>query len=171
MNERNMEGAHRRRGGDPAQYGMCGFLALVGTLVIVDASQMWAGANDLVGPQLMPTLLGVLLLVVAMVYAIDVIRGGRGQPETGDDIDVSTPIDWRTVLLLIGVLAVNAAVIEWLGWVISGAFLFWGTAFALGSRRYVLDLAIAATLSLATFYGFAIGLGVDLPAGVLQGIL
>jgi putative tricarboxylic transport membrane protein len=171
MNERNIEGAHRRRGGDPAQYAVCGFLALVGALVIVDASQLWEGANDLIGPRLLPMVLGVLLLVIAMVYAIDVIRGGRGQPETGDDVDVTTPIDWRTVMLLVGVLAVNVALIEWLGWVISGAFLFWGTAFALGSRRYVLDLAIAVTLSLASFYGLVIGLGVYLPAGVLQGIL
>lgn len=171
MNERHTEGAHRRRGEDRAQYGVCGFLALVGVLVIMDTDQVWNGANDRVGPRLMPTLLGVLLLVVACVYALDVLRGGRGQPEPGDDVDVSTPIDWRTLLLLIGALAVNAALIDWLGWVISGALLFWGTAFALGSRHYVRDPAIAVTLSLVTFYGFAVGLGVDLPAGVLQGIL
>ena len=44
-------------------------------------------------------------------------------------------------------------------------------AFALGSRHHVRNLFIAAALSLTTFYAFAIGLGVNLPAGVLQGIL
>ena len=41
----------------------------------------------------------------------------------------------------------------------------------LGSRHFVRDLVIAAALGLGTFYGFAIGLGVALPAGILQGIL
>lgn len=65
----------------------------------------------------------------------------------------------------------NALLIERLGWVISGALLFWGTAFALGNRHYIRNLLIAVTLALTTFYAFAIGLGVNLPAGVLQGIL
>jgi putative tricarboxylic transport membrane protein len=41
----------------------------------------------------------------------------------------------------------------------------------LGSRHFIRDLVIAAALGLGTFYGFAIGLGVGLPAGILQGIL
>ena len=61
--------------------------------------------------------------------------------------------------------------IDLLGWVISGGLLFYGSALALGSRHFVRDLFIAAGLSLGTFYGFAIGLGVNLPAGILQGIL
>ncbi|MEU0521329.1 tripartite tricarboxylate transporter TctB family protein [Streptosporangium sp. NPDC006007] len=160
-------------GPDRAQYGLCAFLSLLGVLVILDAGQIahLVGGNDPIGPRPVPMILGVLLLVVAPVYAVDVARGGRGEPEAGEDIDLSTRIDWRTVLLLIGVFAVNAVLIERLGWVISGALLFWGSAFALGSRHYVRDLAIAVTLSLATFYGFAVGLGVNLPAGVLQGIL
>jgi putative tricarboxylic transport membrane protein len=75
------------------------------------------------------------------------------------------------VLLLLGVFVANIVLIDFLGWVISGGLLFYGSALALGSRHYIRDLAISAALSLATFYGFAIGLGVGLPAGILQGIL
>ncbi|MCC5578107.1 tripartite tricarboxylate transporter TctB family protein [Microtetraspora sp. AC03309] len=159
--------------GDRAQYGVCVFLALTGALVIVDATGIahLTSSNDPIGPRPVPMILGVLLLVVAVIYAIDVARGGRGEPEGGEDVDLSSRIDWRTVLLLIGAFAVNAVLIDWLGWVISGTLLFWGSAFALGNRHYVRNLAIALTLSLVTFYGFAIGLGVNLPAGVLQGIL
>jgi putative tricarboxylic transport membrane protein len=109
--------------------------------------------------------------VVAAVYAVDVARGGRGEPEGGEDVDLTTKIDWRTVLLLIGAFAINAVLIEPLGWVNSGALLFWGAAAALGARRHLLTAAISVALSLITFYGFAIGLGVSLPAGILQGIL
>jgi putative tricarboxylic transport membrane protein len=49
--------------------------------------------------------------------------------------------------------------------------LFYGSALALGSRNYIRNVFIAAALSLGTFYAFAIGLGVNLPAGILQGIL
>ena len=165
------EAAARRP--DRAQYGVCGLLAVVGALVIVDAARIQhiANSNDPIGPKPVPIVLGVLLLVVAVLYAVDVARGGTGEAEEGEDVDVTSPIDWRTVLLLIAAFVVNLVLIEPLGWVISGAVLFWGSAFALGSRNHIRNVFIAAALSLTTFYAFAIGLGVNLPAGVLQGIL
>ena len=165
------EAAARRP--DRAQYGVCGFLAVVGALVIVDAARLQhiANSNDPIGPKPVPIVLGVLLLVVAVLYAVDVARGGTGEAEEGEDVDVTSSVDWRTVLTLIAAFVVNLALIEPLGWVISGTVLFWGSAFALGSRHHIRNLFIAAALSLTTFYAFAIGLGVNLPAGVLQGIL
>ncbi|GAA0274418.1 tripartite tricarboxylate transporter TctB family protein [Cryptosporangium japonicum] len=158
---------------DRAQYGVCAFLAVVGVLVMIDAARTdpATNSNDPIGPRPVPILIGALLLVVAVAYTIDVARGGRGEPEGGEDVDPGSPIDWRTVALVIAAFALNAVLIEPLGWVISGSLLFWGTAFALGARRHLVSLAVAVTLALATFYGFAIGLGVALPAGILQGIL
>ncbi|WP_346537991.1 tripartite tricarboxylate transporter TctB family protein [Micromonospora sp. DPT] len=168
-----VDGAARTGKPDRAQYGVCAFLALVGGLVIVDAARTGHAIStaDPIGPKPVPILLGVLLLIVAAIYAVDVARGGSGEPEAGEDVDLTTPIDWRTVLLLIGAFLVNAVLIDRLGWVISGTLLFWGSAFALGNRHHVRNLLIAVALSLITFYTFAIGLGVNLPAGVLQGIL
>jgi len=76
-----------------------------------------------------------------------------------------------SVGMLAGAFLLNAFLIEPLGWVISGALLFTLSAFALGNRHHVRGLAIGIALSLITFYAFAIGLGVNLPAGILQGIL
>ncbi|WP_328993197.1 tripartite tricarboxylate transporter TctB family protein [Kribbella sp. NBC_01245] len=162
-----------RQSGDRAQYGVCGFLALVGILVVVDALRLGATTvtNDPIGPKPVPVLLGALLVIVSIFYAVDVARGGEGEAEAGEDVDPTSPIDWRTVGLLLAAFLVNVVLIERLGWVISGTLLFWGSAFALGNRHYFRNLAIAVGLSLATFYAFAIGLGVNLPAGVLQGIL
>ena len=173
IDEVSVEDAPGPQGRDRAQYGMCAFLALLGTAVIVDGLGIpdITSSTDPVGPRAVPVFLGVLLLVVAVLYAVDVARGGHGEPEAGEDVDLSQGSDWRTVLLLIGAFVVNAVLIERLGWVISGALLFWGTAFALGNRHYIRNLLIAVTMSLTTFYAFAIGLGVNLPAGVLQGIL
>ena len=156
-----------------AQYGVCAGLALLGVLVLVDASRIGAAtsSNDPIGPRPVPIILGLLLVVVSIFYAVDVARGGVGEAEAGEDIDLSTRIDVRTVTMLIGVFAVNALLIEPLGWVISGSLLFWGAAFALGNRHHIRGLVLGVALALITFYAFAIGLGVNLPAGILQGIL
>ena len=73
--------------------------------------------------------------------------------------------------MLAAAFSLNAVLIEPLGWVISGALLFALSAFALGNRHHVRGLAIGIALSLDHLLRFAIGLGVNLPAGILQGIL
>jgi putative tricarboxylic transport membrane protein len=55
--------------------------------------------------------------------------------------------------------------------VFSGAILFWGAAFALGSRHYIRDAVIAFALSIGSWYLFALTLGIVLPPGILRGIL
>jgi putative tricarboxylic transport membrane protein len=149
------------------------FLAALGLLVIVQAllipeSRIVRGP---VGPAAVPLVVGGLLVVVGAALAVDVRRGGRGEPEGGEDIELTGGSDWRTVLMLAAAFIANALLIEPLGWVFSGAILFWGSAFALGSRHYVRDAVIAFTLSIGSFYLFALGLGIVLPPGVLRGIL
>jgi putative tricarboxylic transport membrane protein len=73
--------------------------------------------------------------------------------------------------MLAAAFVANALLIEPLGWPVSGAILFWGSAFALGSRHPVRDLVIAVVLSVGTWYLFVLGLGIALPVGVLEGIL
>lgn len=72
-----------REGGDRAQYGVCVFLALLGTAVIVDALGIphITSGTDPVGPRAVPLILGALLVLLAVLYAVDVARGGRGEPE------------------------------------------------------------------------------------------
>jgi putative tricarboxylic transport membrane protein len=158
---------------DRAQYGVCAALGLLGLVVIVDATRIGAAtsSNDPVGPRAMPFVIGAALILVAVLYALDVSRGGVGEQEAGEDVELGHPADWRTVGLLAGAFLLNALLIEPLGWVISGSLLFALSAFALGNRHHVRGLAIGIVLALVTFYAFAIGLGVNLPAGILQGIL
>jgi len=158
---------------DRAQYGLCAGLALLGGLLLFDASRIGHATttNDVVGPRAVPIVLGVALILVAAVYARDIARGGHGEAEEGEDVDLRHPADWKTLGMLAAAFLLNAVLIDPLGWVISGTILFWGSAFALGNRHHIRGLAIAIALSLATFYAFAIGLGVNLPAGILKGIL
>ena len=158
---------------DRTEYGVALFLAALGLLVVVQAlllpeSQLARGP---VGPAAVPLVVGGLLVVVSVFLAVDVARGGRGEPEGGEDIELTGGSDWRTIALLAVAFVANALLIEPLGWVFSGAILFWGSAFALGSRHYVRDAVIAFVLSIGSWYLFALGLGIVLPPGVLRGIL
>jgi putative tricarboxylic transport membrane protein len=156
-----------------AEYGVCVFLILAGIVVLVDALQLSNNRTgvDPLGPKPVPVFVGSLLIVLAVALAIAVSRGSFGEAEAGEDVDLGSRVDIKTVLLLLGVFVANILLIDLLGWVISGGLLFYGAAIALGSRHFIRDLVISAALSLGTFYGFAIGLGVPLPAGILQGIL
>jgi putative tricarboxylic transport membrane protein len=146
---------------------------VLGVVVLVDASTLGnnTAGTDPLGPRAVPLVLGSALIVLAIGLTVAVLRGSRPELEGGEDVDLDQRTDIKTVLMLVGVFVANIVLIDVLGWVISGAILFYGSAIALGSRHYVRALVIAVAMSLITFYGFAIGLGVGLPAGILQGIL
>jgi len=156
-----------------SELGVALFLLALGALVVVDAARIPAGVTQRgpVGPKAVPIAVGVLLLVVAILLARDVLGGGHGEQETGEDIDLSHRSDWRTVLLLSAAFLANVALIERAGWPVSGAVLFFGAAYALGSRHLLRDPLLAIGLSVGTWYLFAEGLGIGLPAGILDGIL
>jgi putative tricarboxylic transport membrane protein len=156
-----------------SELGVCALLAALGVLVLVDATRIHTdfAQRGPIGPKAVPFLVGGLLLVVAALLARDVLRGGRGEAEGGEDVDLAAPADWRTVLLLCGAFLANAALIGVAGFPISGAILFWGAAYALGSRHFVRDPLIAAGLSVVTFLVFNNLLGVPLPGGPLMGVV
>jgi putative tricarboxylic transport membrane protein len=161
------------KGQDRSELGVALFLLALGVLVLVDAAGIpeTAGQTGAVGPKAVPYVLGGALVLLSIFLAIDVLRGGRGEQEMGEDVDLSRGTDWRTVLILVGAFLANVVLIERLGWAISGAILFFGTAFALGSRHFIRDALIAIALSVGSWYLFALGLGIELPVGVLKGIL
>jgi putative tricarboxylic transport membrane protein len=158
---------------DHAELGVCLLLLALGGLVLGDVLTMDVDITQRgpVGPKTAPTVVGVALLAVAVLLAVDVLRGGRGEAEGGEDVDLAAPGDWRTVLLLAGVFLGNAVLIEPLGFPASGALLFWGSAYALGSRSLDRDPLIAAVLSLLTYAVFNTLLGIPLPGGPLMEVL
>ncbi|MCC9711165.1 tripartite tricarboxylate transporter TctB family protein [Streptomyces sp. MNU76] len=158
---------------DHSELGVCVLLLALGVLVLTDALTMDVdiAQRGPVGPRTVPIVVGAGLLLIAALLAVDVLRGGRGEAEAGEDIDLSEPADWRTVLLLAGVFLGAAVLIEPLGFPISGALLFWGAAYALGSRRLDRDPLVAAVISLVTYAVFDKLLGVPLPGGPLMGVL
>ncbi|GAB5078680.1 tripartite tricarboxylate transporter TctB family protein [Arthrobacter sp. AD-310] len=156
-----------------AELGVALLLGAAGVVVFLDASRLVVpySQSDPVGPKTVPFIVAGLLVVCAVLLAVNVLRGGKGEAEGGEDIELGHPADWKTVLPLAGAFILNILLIDWAGWVISGTVLFWGCVLALGSRHYIRDGLISIALSLLTFYGFYLGLGIALPAGLLEGIL
>ena len=156
-----------------SELGVSALLLAVGVLVLVDVTVAPRSGNaaDPLGPNAAPILLGVLLVVLAVLLTVDVLRGGHGEAEGGEDVDLTAPTDKRTVLMLAGVLVATAGLIPLLGWPIAGTVLFWGATYALGSRSFPRDPLIAAAVSLTTWLVFDALLGVDLPGGPLMGLI
>jgi putative tricarboxylic transport membrane protein len=158
---------------DKAQYLVCVVLVAVGAFVIYDALTLEEGFAkvDPVGPRMFPVVIGVVLIALAIVLAIAIPRGSVGEADAGEDVDPDAPSDWRTVGLLVGLFVATILLVQPLGWAITGGLLFAGTATVLGSRHYVRNIVIGAVLSVGSFYAFYSGLGIPLPAGILDGIL
>ncbi|WP_369374589.1 tripartite tricarboxylate transporter TctB family protein [Promicromonospora sp. Populi] len=156
---------------DAAQYGLAAVLLLVGAYTVYDATTLEVGFADPVGPRVFPFAIGAALVVTSVLLAVATARGSRPEPEAGEDVDVTTPADWPTVLKLIGVLLLTIATVSWLGWAISGAILFAGAAWSLGSRTLIRDILVGLVLAVGSWYGFVVGLGIPLTPGILDGIL
>ncbi|MEO5662694.1 MAG: tripartite tricarboxylate transporter TctB family protein [Nocardioides sp.] len=156
---------------DRAQFGLAAVLAVVGIYTIVDARGLNVGFGDPIGPRVFPYIIGTAMIVLAVLLAIATARGDVPQAEEGEDVDLTTPPDWLTVGKLVAILVLNLLFVNVVGWAITGALLFAGCAWALGSRTLFRDLVVGVVLSVASWYFFYSGLGVPLDPGILDGIL
>ena len=160
-------------GPDYAQYVVVAVLALVGGFLVYSAMTLPGGFAkvDPVGPKLFPMVIGIAALALAVVLAIVIPRGSKGEADAGEDIDPEAPGDWRTVGLLVALFVAMILLVNPLGWVVMGTLFFAGSATVLGSKHYLRNFLIGLVRALASFYAFYSGLGIPLPAGILDGIL
>ncbi len=157
---------------DKAQYGLAAFLVLVGGFVLIDALGLEEGfADQPVQPYAVPYIVGGALVLLGILLAIATARGDVPESDEGEDIDLTQGTDVRTMGMLAVVLVANLALINFLGWAITGALLFVGATRALGSRTLVRDIAVGVALSVGSWYAFYVLLGVPIPAGILDGVL
>jgi len=136
-----------------------------------------------VGPRDIPTMVGAILALLGLALAwqgwrarsaprldppavMDAPGSKLDTPGTGGDT-----IDWMP-LAAIGIgLVQQILLFEFLGFVPTAAILFFCVAFGFGSRRYLRDILIAIALAVFAYVGFVHALGLNLPAGILGGVL
>ncbi len=126
-----------------------------------------------VGPRVIPYIVGVGLVLLGAWLAAEAATGRRARAasDESEDADPALPTDWRVVGMLAVTLMVYGLLIEPAGFVVASALLFAGAAFAMGSRRVGRDVAIGLAFAVALYVGFTRGIDLDLPAGVLDGVL
>lgn len=173
----SLDSPDRASGAPPApdrdlpQLGLAALLVVVGAYTVYDATTLRIGFGDPVGPRLFPYVIGAVTVVLGLLLVVATWRGDVPEAEGGEDVDLRQPADWLTVLKLVGVLLFTVLTISFLGWAVSGAVLFVGSAWSLGSRTLVRDVLVGLVLSVSSWYFFHEGLGVILPPGILDGVL
>lgn len=121
-----------------------------------------------VGPRVFPWVVSFALIGIGLWLAREALVGLW----TSEDSAATAPaFDWRAFLLIGLGLLLHMGLIGRAGFVIASAALFVCVARAFGSRALLRDTAIALVLSLVVYVGFQYGLGLDLPAGVMAGLL
>jgi putative tricarboxylic transport membrane protein len=122
-----------------------------------------AATYAVVGPGLVPAVVGVALIVLGALLLLAIARGERFEPQETEDADATRAPSgvafWTT--LAAGLLPVVA--IRPLGFPVAAALTFALTARAFGSRRLVLDLGVGIVLGVGCWFLFARLLGLSLP--------
>ena len=144
--------------------------AAFGAAVVWQATQIrLTPAYAKVGPRVIPYIVGTGLVMVGVWLAVEALTGRAAAPSAeSEDADPTLPTDWQTVGLLALALVAYLLLIELGGFVVASALLYAGAAFAMGSRRVARDIATGVVLATMLYVGFTRGLGVRLPAGVLD---
>lgn len=152
------------------------------------------------GPQFFPMLVSGFLWLAGVGLLVEVLRTTRRSHVADDPVEISNEmledlgaidetgeirvvspedvasssaparVDWRTLGITVVSLAAFIVVLPVVGWLLSAAALFWVLSWAFGSRRPLLDIGVSVIVSSLVQLAFGAGLGLSLPAGILEGL-
>lgn len=125
---------------------------------------------SIVSPQTFPYMVAGFLTLVGVVLIVEVLRGWYGTPEGTEPGDEFLPADFKTMALVAAAIAVHVVLLEKAGYVISATASFWGVAYAFGARKPIKNLAISFIFAIVVYASFSLGLNINLPTGVFDGI-
>lgn len=182
----------KRRGW--GEFGIAGLLLVLGVVVFIDTRNTAVPATaGAAGPRFFPFGVSALLVVIGIWLAADILRKHRSDlarrrpveyavspgdavmdaAESGDSPDLEeagVPTDWKAMGLVLAVMVLHIALMPITGYVVATFVLFWGTAFAFGSKRFPRDPIIALCVAVVVYVGFTEGLSIHLPAGIFEGV-
>jgi putative tricarboxylic transport membrane protein len=129
-------------------------------------------AYSKVGPRVIPYIVGAGMVIVGAWLAYEALTGRTAMGNAdSEDADPTLPTDWRCIGRLALTLIAYLFLIEPAGFIIASTALFAGAAFAMGSRRLARDVVIGIVMATILYVVFNRGLGLSLPAGILEGII
>lgn len=122
-----------------------------------------------VGPRAVPYAIAGLLLLAGFGLTYAALRGGWSWALDAED--AVPPTNYRALTLLAAGLLANIALIVPAGFSIAAAVQFVLVAAAFGSRDLLRDAILALPLTLLIWFGFVEVLGVNIGAGLAEGVL
>ncbi|WP_407170083.1 tripartite tricarboxylate transporter TctB family protein [Bradyrhizobium sp. ORS 111] len=138
-------------------------LAAVAAVLVWDASKLPSTTMYGMGPEAMPVVIAVGLVMLAIGNLIDALRGNLPPRESADP---------RPVWLIIAGLALLIAIIGFGGgFILATSALFVTTSAAFGRRAILADSAIALVMTTLIYLAFDKLLTLSLPAGPLERLL
>ncbi|WP_342728723.1 tripartite tricarboxylate transporter TctB family protein [Bradyrhizobium sp. B097] len=138
-------------------------LAALAAVLVWDASKLPSTTMYGMGPEAMPIVIAIGLVILAVGNLIDALRGNLPPRES---------MDPKPVWLIIGGLALLIAVIGLGGgFILATSALFVTTSAAFGRRAVAADTAIALVITTLIYLAFDKLLTLSLPAGPLERLL
>jgi putative tricarboxylic transport membrane protein len=143
---------------------------LLGGLILAGAWSLPAGGGYAqVGPGVMPRVVGGVLLMLGAMLLREALTGGyRGVDE---EAEVHLPMDWKAFGWVTAGIIVYGLLVERAGFLIASTLLFVAVARGFASRRWILNVCVGLAIASFIFAVFNYGLGLQLPPGVLRGVL
>lgn len=148
-----------------------GFL-LLGLFVLFDAYTLEEpGVFSVVSPKTFEYIIGGFATFVGLLLISEVARGKYGVAEGTEPGDKFLPPDIKTMVIVIGSMALHIFLIEPAGYIAAAALTFYGVTFAFGSRKFVKDIAISFIFAVVVYFVFSKGLRIFLPDGIFENLL
>ncbi len=133
------------------------------------------------GPDAFPKAIGLGLLILSCLYALQAFRSRRADRATVQEIEKRAAIigaeekvegraDLKTMGFMLGVMVLYAFCFERLGYAITTFLAFLGGCLYLDRRHWLRDAVIAVIASFVLQYVFSVYLRVKLPAGPLDAL-
>lgn len=119
-----------------------------------------------VGPTAFPYGTAAALAALGLMLTLEGWRGGWRDPDT--EAELGRP-SWRGLAWVALGLAVNAALIPWLGFILSSTILFGCVARGFASVKPERDLAVGFLLAFVAWFSFAKLLSINLGPGLIEG--
>jgi putative tricarboxylic transport membrane protein len=151
------------------EYAITALLGIASVAIFLGASNVRIPPTaNVVDPRFFPRIVAGLLAISAIAHGVEVSKGRFGEPEEGEDVDLSKPGNWRALLAVSLSFIAHALLVQRVGWILAGIVLFFGSALGLGSKRIVRTLGISVVISVVAFIVFRVLLGVYLPGGPFE---
>ena len=147
------------------------FLLALSAILIVSAIGIARGGGyTVISPATIPLVVSIGLLVLAAIFAFrTTLLPDADLAERAADEERAT--HWPTVGLVALALVAYAFALDGLGYVVATGLFLPVTAWILGSRSPIRDVAGGVGIAIVVYIGFTEFLGVRLPAGILDPVL